>query len=286
MLATLDSAIPMIMGNGQYALAETFIGDIPAERRPAGTELVLGRVDLQHGDYDAAARSAQLILNSAASDAVQRDHALMNLLAANFNYGHGEEAMEVAAALRDSTSDANLKSIAETTLAILQVATEQDLDSVNRKLRSMARQQRSSQSHHFGVSMYNLAANSVIQDRLVDAEAEVEEALRAFEGTSSQVERQAATVLHVGILLRTGRESSAVATMRRALAETSALPNDGLLEAADAFDAFGSRELAEELIDRVGDRSAQTLADRRLAALTRARICFAGGECRMQRTLC
>src|SRR5687767_13784297 len=35
-LQVVGDAIPTIMGNGQYALAETFIGSIPAERRPRG----------------------------------------------------------------------------------------------------------------------------------------------------------------------------------------------------------------------------------------------------------
>ena len=36
MLGVVAGAIPTIMGNGQYALAEAFIGPIAAERRPAG----------------------------------------------------------------------------------------------------------------------------------------------------------------------------------------------------------------------------------------------------------
>ncbi|MDH4142915.1 MAG: AAA family ATPase, partial [Chloroflexota bacterium] len=36
MLETLNAAIPVIMGNAQYASAQAFIGDMPHERRPAG----------------------------------------------------------------------------------------------------------------------------------------------------------------------------------------------------------------------------------------------------------
>jgi LuxR family maltose regulon positive regulatory protein len=278
MLATVSMAVPTIMANGQYAQAEGFLGDVPSERRPAGANLVLGRVDLQHGDYEGAARSARAVLDASPGDAVQRDHALLNLLAVSFNYGRGEEAIEIATTLLDQTKDPNLRSIAEATLAILQVSTEHDLDGVNRKLRSMAREQRLSQSHHFAVSMYNLAANSLIQDRLKDAETEVEEALGALAGTSSVVERQAAAVLHIEILLRTGRETEAETRIRELLAATPAMQNDALLGAADAFDAFGSRDLAEELLDRVGDQSAQTLVDRRVAALTTARILLRRGN--------
>ena len=54
MLSTISRAIPTIMGNGQYGLAETFIGPVPAEDRPPGFELILSRVEMQQGDYDAA----------------------------------------------------------------------------------------------------------------------------------------------------------------------------------------------------------------------------------------
>ena len=278
MLETLDSAIPTIMANGQYALAEGFIGDLPSELLPSGTHLVLGRVDLQHGDYDSAARSARAVLAAATTHPVQRDHALLNLLAVSFNYGQGEEAVELATTLRDTTSDDNLRSIAEATLAILEVSTEHELDVVNRKLRSMAKQQRSRRSHHFGVSMFNLAANSLIQDRIQDAEREVGEALEAFADTSSLVERQAASVMQAEILLRNGQEHEAEATIRSMLGGSPSLQNDALLGAADAFDAFGSREVAEELLDRVGDQSAQTLLDRRVSALSRARILLRRGQ--------
>ena len=50
-LRVVGDAIPTIMGKGQYALAETFIGSIPTETRPPGFDLILSRVDMQHGDY-------------------------------------------------------------------------------------------------------------------------------------------------------------------------------------------------------------------------------------------
>lgn len=277
-VSTLNSAIPTIMANAQYVHAESFITGIPAERRPPGSSLVTGRIDLQRGDYEGAAQSAQAVLEASTGEPVQRDHALLNLLAVNFNYGHGEQAFRYATALRDETADGNLRSIAEASIAILQAATERDLDAVNRKLRAMARLQREGQAHHFGVTMYNLATNSLIQDRLEDAEHEVGEALKAFSDTSSVVEQRAAEVLRIGILLRTGRNGDAASATRRILSDPGTLQNDALLEAADAFDAFGSRGMAEELLDRVGDSSVQTLVDRRTAAITLARAHLRRGQ--------
>ena len=92
MLATISDAIPTIMGNGQYALAETFIGPIAAEDRPPGFDLILSRVEMQQGDYDAAIAASQAVLDTT-TDPVQRDYALLNLLTLNLNYGHGDEAL-------------------------------------------------------------------------------------------------------------------------------------------------------------------------------------------------
>ena len=50
------------------------------------------------------------------------------------------------------------------------------------------------------------------------------------------------------------------------------IPNEAFADAADAFDGFGSHVTALALLDKVGDRSTQTVADRRLIALTRARM--------------
>ena len=230
---TVKSAIPTIMANAQYLHAESIITGIPAEKRPPGSSLVTGRIDLQRGDYEGAAQSAQAVLDASTGEPVQRDHALLNLLAVTFNYGQGEQALEYASALRDSTQDSNLRSIAEASIAILQATTERDLDTINRKLRTMARMQREGQTHHFGVTMYNLATNSLMQDRLDDAEREVDEALEAFADTSSIVERRAAEALRVGILLRTGRCAEAADVIHEILSGPGPLQNDTLLEAAE-----------------------------------------------------
>ena len=104
MLATISQAIPTIMGNGQYALAESFIGPVPAEERPPGFELILSRVEMQQGDYDAAIEASQAVLDTA-TDPVQRDYALLNLVTLSINVGHGDEAVEFAGRLARPTSD-------------------------------------------------------------------------------------------------------------------------------------------------------------------------------------
>ena len=202
-LKVVGGAIPTIMGKGQYALAETFIGPIPADLRPPGFDLILSRVDMQHGDYEAAIAASQAVLDSPATDPVQRDHALLNLVTLYFNSGDGDRALIMAERLTEAT-DKNLASIAEVTIAIIRARTASDMDAINRRLRAMARDQRTDRTHHFGVTMANLAYNSIIQDRLQDAAREVEEALDAFESASGLMERASATMAKAQILARLG----------------------------------------------------------------------------------
>ena len=273
MLGVVAGAIPTIMGNGQYALAEAFIGPISVDQRPPGFDLILSRVDMQHGDYEAAIAASQAVLDSGVTDPVQRDHALLNLLAVNFNYGDGERALEFARRLEESTEDSNLLSIAQATASLLTARTEGDIDSINRRLRAMALAQREASSHYFGVSMLNLAMNSLVQDRVDDALSEATEALEALEATTGAIEHSAARSLLASILLRQGRSEEARNLVAGMVPDAARyVPNEAFAEAADAFDAYSSRVVAETLLDRVGDPSTQTVSDRRLLAVSRARM--------------
>ena len=271
-LKVVGEAIPTIMGKGQYALAETFIGPIPAELRPPGFDLILSRVDMQHGDYQAAIAASQAVLDSPTTDPVQRDHALLNLVTLYFNAGDGDRALILAERLAEA-SDKNLVSIGEVTAAIIRARTASDMDAINRRLRAMARDQRTDRTHHFGVTMANLAYNSIIQDRLQDASREVEEALDAFESASGLMERASATMAKAQILARLGHIQQARGLIASLLdAEAGYLHTESFAEAADTLDTFASRASALEILDRVGHQSTITRADRRLLTLTRARL--------------
>ncbi len=271
-LQVVGDAIPIIMGNGQYALAEAFIGAIPPDERPAGFDLILSRVDMQHGDYEAAIAASQAVLDSDTTDPVHRDHALLNLVTLYFNYGNGEKALELAEQLAVS-ADTNLRAIGTVTIAMLKAGNAAEMEAINRQLRSMARDQKSGRAHHYAVTMANLAYNSIIQDRLQDAAREVELALSAFDAASSLLERASATMAKAQVLARLGRMDEA-RDLIRALVDHGGpyQQNETYAEAADVLDAFDSRESALAILDRVGNSSTITIADRRHLALTQARL--------------
>jgi LuxR family maltose regulon positive regulatory protein len=273
MLGVVASAIPTIMGKGQYALAEAFIGPISADHRPAGFDLILGRVEMQQGDYAAAIAASQAVLDASLSDTIQRDHALLNLFAAHFNSGHGEAALSVAQELEAITQDENIRDIASVSAAILLANTEADVDAINRRLRAMADRQRSTSSHYYGVTMLNLAMNSSIQDRLDDALTEANEAIEALETTTGDIEHSAARALRASILLRLGKDADARQVAARMTSDAARyVPNEVVAEATDSFDSFGSHTTAMSLLDRITDESLQTISDRRAVAIMRARM--------------
>jgi DNA-binding SARP family transcriptional activator/tetratricopeptide (TPR) repeat protein len=271
-LKVVGEAIPTIMGKGQYALAETFIGSIPTETRPPGFDLILSRVDMQHGDYQAAIAASQAVLDSGTTDPIQRDHALLNLVTLYFNFGDGEHALGLAEQLR-STSDPNLKAIAEVTVAILRARTATDIDAINWRLRAMARDQKVDRSHHFGVTMANLAVISIIQDRLQDATREVDDALEAFGSTLGLMELASATMAKAQVLARLGRVAQARELIDSLVdGEAGYQHDETYAEAADAMDSFAAHESALAILDRVGHHSTVPWADRRLLALATARL--------------
>ena len=137
----------------------------------------------------------------------------------------------------------------------------------------MALAQRETRSHHFGVTMLNLALNSLVQDRVYDSFAEATEALEALGSTSGLVEHSAARVLVASIHLRLGRHETAEKYIEELESGAKTyIPNEAFADAAGACDSFGSRLLATRCLGQIGDSSTHTRADKRILAITRARM--------------
>lgn len=279
LLGVIGQAIPTIMGNGQYALADAFIRPIPQALRPPGFDLILSRVNLQFGDYAAGIAASEAVLQSSQDDPVQRDHALLNLLAMYFNFGDAERARSFAETLRLETTDPNLRAIAEASIDVLLAGDDGDIEAIARRLNALAREQKGSRPHHYGVSMFNLAGCSLAQDRLDDALRDVDEALQALETTSSSIERAAALVLRAAILARQGRASEADAQIAAVLSDqTEHLEDETLIEAAETHNSFGSADAALVILDRLSGRAAATLIARRQLSNTRSTMLVRHGQ--------
>jgi DNA-binding SARP family transcriptional activator len=271
-LDVVAAAIPTIMGNGQYALAEGFIGQIPAEQRPASFDLILSRVDMQHGDYESAIAASQAVLDSNSTDVVQHDHALLNLVTLYLNFGDGERAGAMARELAAS-SDPNLRMIAKASISVVAAANSGSFDALNRQLIAMARTQRESRVHYFGVTQLNLAANLIMQDRPDRALAEAEIAVEVLEGGAAHIEVTAARVACSQALAMLGRTGEAEEVVRLAFADRSLTYDDpSLIETGELFDTFLGPARAESYLNQVSPRHEMTLTSRRMELLARCRL--------------
>lgn len=268
-LDTVAEAIPTIMGNGQYALAESFIGPIPPDQRPTGFDLILSRVNMQQGDYASAIASSQSVLDSDSTTQMERDHALLNLLTLSLNYGDGDRAISMAQLLLRS-ADPNLTMIAHASMGIVQSADNGNIEAVNRQLVSMARLHRESSIHYFAVSQLNLAMNLIAQDRPDRALAEANTALEVLEAGSAQVEMTAARMARGEALAMLGRTGEAINALEIALAGVTPSPdNEALAEAGELFDSFLGPAQANRFLDQIGPPDELTPRMHRLELMAR-----------------
>jgi DNA-binding SARP family transcriptional activator len=226
---------------------------------------------MQQGDYEAAIAASQSVLDSGVEDPVQRDHALLNLVTLHLNYGDGDSARRLASELLRVTSNQNLKLIADASIAGIEAAEDGPLDVMNRKLRSMASVQKATYRHHFGVTLFNLATNSLIQDRLADAIGEVSEAIEALGDTSASIELASAAALRLTILAQQGNWDHHSRYLADFAKQTGLRRDpDVLIDLADERDSYGAPDEMWSFLDQV-DPETYIPTFRTLAAATRTR---------------
>ena len=270
-LQVVGDAIPTIMGNGQYALAETFVGSIPTDQRPPGFELIQSRVDMQQGDYEAAIAASQAVLDSGTTDPIQRDHALLNLMTLYLNYGDGARTIQFANELRRSI-DLNLRRIAEAASAMVLASEGASIDAVNRRLASMARGQKAERAHHYAVTQYNLALNSITQDRPDRALSEANAALEVLERGSVVIELVAARLVRAQAFAMMRPSDEAERAITSIYGDDSYHEDEVLIETGELYDSYLSPVAAEGYLNRVAVDASSPPAVRRLDSLTRCRM--------------
>ena len=255
MVEVLGVAIPTIMGNGQYALAEAFLESIAPEQRPNRFDLIVSRVDMQQGDYEAAISSSISVLDLETTDPVERDHALLNLVTLYLNYGDGDRAIAYAERLL-SSADVNLATIAKASMAMVTGSEGDDIDRINRMLTSMARRQRTKRPHHFAVTQYNLASNHVVQDRPAQAILDLEPALEILGAGSAAMELAAARLVRAQAHAMLGHCEEALSSIDLIRLEEVAHQEDEIaFGIADLFDSYLDADLAESLFDGLRHRT-------------------------------
>ena len=272
MLEVVGDAMPVIMASGQYSVAEAFVESVDPDLRPAPVDLILSRVEMQQGDYEAAIAASTAVLESKGIDLVERDHALLNLVTLYLNYGDGDSAIAFAQRL-ETSEDRNLAKIAKASIAMVTGSEADDIDRINRILISMARDQRANRPHHFAVTQYNLASNCVVQDRPDQALDELEPAIDSLEAGSAAIELAAARVLRAQALAMLGRTRESLAAVEQLRESGSEYQEDEVgFGIADLLDSYLDPNAAEVVFGDLAIERCITPAGRRLASLSTARM--------------
>jgi LuxR family maltose regulon positive regulatory protein len=243
---TIAAAIPEIMGSGQHAAAAEEINRVPLELRVPVLSLVTSRMQMQRRQLESAIQMSHSVLDAVALGSRESDHALLNLMKAYMQAGLSNDSRPLAARLRDTTSDEQLKMIADGTRLMIDASVGGSLDATSRHLIAMAEQQRGKHPHYFGVTMLNLAVLSTLKDEHRLAIDFANEAVDALQETSSQIELAAALMAKAYALTLLGRNDDATAAIEQAVRVDE---TEAALERADLADSFANPYAASQMLD-------------------------------------
>ena len=248
---TIAKAIPEIMGGGQHVAAVEEIDQIPKESQLPVLSLLVSRVQLQQRNYEPAMALSDSILSTVKPGSQESDFALLNLITLHLQAGLAERSQSLAARLRESTNNDQLRLIAEGTALLLRAGQSGSLPALSTHLQLMAQEQRGIHPHYFGVTMLNLAASQILRDDPRSAIESSNEAIEALDGTSSRMELSAALIARAVALTLVGQSDESRATVERASIVDEI---ETVLERADLLDSFLNPEAAKSILDALAER--------------------------------
>jgi DNA-binding SARP family transcriptional activator len=246
--SVVASAIPEIMGSGQYVVAAEYMAPIPPNLRPAGLALVESRLAMQAGSYGKAIALSRKVLDRAPPGSQESDHALLNLATMHLHIGEHERALDFVGQLVASSRNSRLKLISDGMKLLVAAGSQGSIQEFSKQLLAMADQQRDVSPHYFGVSMLNLAIVAIAQDDPRLAVAYADQAIEALRQTSSRVEISSVLMARASALTMLGRFDEATAEIE----ETTGLGQvEATLERADLADTYSAPDDAFALLDEV-----------------------------------
>lgn len=249
------AAARTILGNGEFALAESYLDRVPPPSGDPAFEMIRSRMELHRDQVPAALDRARAAFTAFPPDSPDPNAhlALANLMAVEFSAGNLAGALLLARELRSRTPEASLADIASATVEMLHSSTDGNLIEYSKSLTDMIETQRANGDTHFlGITHLNRAnvakARALAREALADAESAIE----ALEGSSSGHELPSAWTAKAWALVHLGRWADGMVELDRALAAPYVLARgEALQEAADIHGWYGDGETAHRLLDEV-----------------------------------
>jgi DNA-binding SARP family transcriptional activator len=248
---TIAAAIPEIMGSGQHTAAADEIDRIPSDLQLPGLSLLMSRVQLQQRNYEPAIALSHAILATVEPGSQESDYALLNLATLHLQGGSVEDSKSLAKRLLETTSNDQLRLIAEGIALMLAAGQTGSIPTLSEHLQLMAQRQRGVHPHFYGVTMLNLATSQLLQNAPEPALVSSNEALEALEGTSSRIELSAAHISRAAALTLAGRYDEARTTLERTAVVDEP---ETIMERADLLDSFLDPDAAKPMLDSLALR--------------------------------
>jgi DNA-binding SARP family transcriptional activator len=157
-----------------------------------------------------------------------------------------QESQDFAKRLIASTMSDQLRLIAGGTELLISANRSGSLEALSRHLSAMAERQRGVHPHFYGVTMLNLAINTIQHDQPRLAVSYASDAIEALEGTSSRIELSAALVALSQSFTLLGEGDQAKSAFMRALEFDETEP---YLDRADFADSYIDPDSAEPLLE-------------------------------------
>jgi ATP/maltotriose-dependent transcriptional regulator MalT/DNA-binding SARP family transcriptional activator len=245
----LASAIPSVMGTGEFALAESYLERFPAPERTPAFEVLLSRLDFYRNRIDTALDRARWAAESDPPSPI----ALINLAALEFMAGNVERSARVVGRLdQDDSHAANLRDIAEGMRQIIASGDDGDLDEFVEKLSAILEAQLSrGETHYAGVTALNLSIALRQQGLPEPAELRSTQAIELLEERSLGPELAAAFASRAWSHAHVGDLAAAERDIARALETTHELARAEVLgEAAEIHGWYGRIDRALDYLER------------------------------------
>lgn len=266
--SVLASALPEIMGNGQYTIAAEFAERVHDDATAPALALIRSRIELQRGDTTRSTELARAVLERSVQGTREHDHALLNLMASELMAGDAESTIAYAETLVASTQSPTLRSIGQGIRLLVDSSRGGSLDAFAEHVKVIANAEKEVHPHFYGVSLLNLAIVATLQDDLTKALEYADDAIEALEQTSSNVELSSALMAKATLMAMKGDGKGSTACADRARAYG---PIEALIESADLADSYLDPEGASRLLDEIDARSGLSTNNSRLLAIISSR---------------
>ncbi|MBM4411787.1 MAG: hypothetical protein FJ037_10850, partial [Chloroflexi bacterium] len=253
----LAQATAKILGGGDFALAESYVLQLPIAVRRVEFDILASRMELHRGQLTAALELARSAAAEAATTRPADDEVtaltLFNLATLEFLAGNVDRAVILARDVEGSGAGNEIKDVARAFISINEATLDRNLDGCAEELTVLAaRHQELEMERFFAITSLNLANVHKARGSATETLPVADQAIDALIRSGSVLELPSAHCVRAWALAFMGRWPEAETALQAALDSATDLTRaEALREAADVHLLFGSANRALGLLREV-----------------------------------